>query len=434
MKKATVLFGVFVYILGCNSGIQKVKMDTQNLQQRCVHRLTEIIVYDVFTPPVAGRIYAYSNLAFYEAIRFQLENSPSITGQLKDFDPIPVPEAKKKYDFHLAAVNAFYKVSIQWTFSKDSLRRTQKELLDQFRNALDEETYNNSVAFGDSVGAIIISRSMKDNYRETRGMPRYSVFKEAGKWQQTPPDYADAVEPHWNKIKPLLLDSAAQFKPLPPPAYSLNKNSVYYKELMEVYNTSKDLSGNKDSIAYYWDDNPFVTNHIGHFMYATKKATPGGHWMGIAGLLCDQLKKDAVSTARVYAMASAAMLDGFIICWDEKFRSRTVRPITVIQENIERSWEPFLQTPPFPEYTSGHSVVSAAIATTLTANLGDNISFTDTTEMEFLGLKRSFTSINAAADEAGISRLYGGIHYRAAIDQGKWQGQALGRYYIEKIK
>lgn len=248
------------------------------------------------------------------------------------------------------------------------------------------------------------------------------------------PDYMDAAEPNWDKIKPMLLDSVTQFKPAPPPPYSLDKKSAYYKELMELYNTSKTLTPSQDTIARYWDDNPFVTQHEGHLMYANKKTTPGGHWQGINSILCRQQKINAVTTARAYALMSAAILDAFIACWHEKFASKTVRPITVIQNNFDPEWSSLLQTPPFPEYTSGHSTISAAAATVLTGILGSNIAFHDTTELEYLGLQRSFSSIMQAADEVNISRLYGGIHYRSALENGSKQGKEIGNLYLSKVK
>jgi hypothetical protein len=349
--------------------------------------------------------------------------------QLKGFKPMPVPEKSKQYDFTLAAVTSFFKVAKALTFSKDSLSVTENVLLKEFENALDEDVYKSSVAFGNTIANVILKRAGDDNYKKTRGMPKYSVFKELGKWQQTPPDYMDAVEPNWSQIKPLLLDSCSQCKPPLPPPYDLNKNSKYYKELMEVYTISKQLTASQDTIAHYWDDNPFVTEHKGHLMFATKKTTPGGHWMGIISTLCKQTKAEDIKTAKVYALTSCAIFDGFISCWDEKYRSRMIRPITVIRENIEPEWNSLLQTPPFPEYTGGHSVITAAAAIVLTEQFGENTAFHDTTELKYLGLERSFNSIQQAADEAGISRLYGGIHYRSSIEEGKKQGQQVGKLY-----
>ena len=436
MKKKLLFPVLFISLIvfSCTERKATLSINADELEHQCVHRLTEIIVYDIFTPPVASRIYAYSNLAYYEALHWQDDKSSSITASLKGFDPMPVPEQNKKYNYTLAAVKSFFKVAKALTFSKDSLKKTETTLLNEFKNALDEKQYSNSISFGDSVASVILKRAGSDNYKKTRGMPKYSVFKETGKWQQTPPDYIDAVEPNWKLIRPLLMDSASQCKPAPPPAYDLNKNSQYYKELMEVYTVNKQLSKSQDTIAHYWDDNPFVTEHQGHLMFATKKTTPGGHWMGIISILCKQTNADAVKTAKVYALASSAILDGFISCWEEKYRSRMVRPVTVIRETMESEWKSFLQTPPFPEYTSGHSVITAAASTVLTQLFGNNVAFHDTTELEYLGLERSFSSIQQAADEAAVSRLYGGIHFRSAIEQGKKQGQEIGGLYNSVFK
>jgi PAP2 superfamily len=409
-------------------------IDNKNVQHICVKQLTDVIVHDIYAPPVASRIYAYSNVAFYEAIRFNDSSSISIAAQLKGFSAIALPEKNKKYDFYVAAIKSFFKTSTALVFSKDSMLQAEKIILQPYKNILTEDVYNNSIAFGDSIAAIILKRSSIDNYKQTRGMPKYSVFKEDGKWEQTPPDYADAAEPHWDKIKPMLLDSAAQFAVPAPPKYSLEKNSVYYKELMELYNTSKTLTTSQDSIARYWDDNPFVTQHEGHLMYANKKTTPGGHWQGITSILCKQQKTDTVTTARTYALMSCAVLDAFIACWHEKYKTRMVRPITVIQNKIDADWNAILQTPPFPEYTSGHSSISAAAATILTKTFGNNIAFHDTTEKEYLGLERSFTSIIQAAEEVSISRLYGGIHYISSLKNGFEQGKKIGELYVTTIK
>ena len=296
-------------------------------------------------------------------------------------------------------------------------------------NSVQQSIYQRSINFGDSIAAIVLQRAASDNYKITRGKPRYSVFKETGKWLQTPPDYVDAVEPYWNMIKPLLMDSASQFAPPPPPPYNINKSSTYYTELKEVYDVSKQLTKLQDTIAHYWDDNPFVSEHKGHLTYANKKTTPVGHWIGIIAILNGNDKNNEMQTARSYALTSSAIFDAFISCWDEKFRSKTIRPISVIRETIESEWNSLLQTPAFPEYTSGHSVISASAATVLTNLFGKNKAFKDTTEMQYLGIQRSFPSIEAAADEAGISRLYGGIHFRSAIEKGKAQGKNIGILY-----
>ena len=426
--KKYLLVGI-ICLVGCTQKKVTINIDFDQLQHTCVHRLTDIIVYDIFTPPVASRIYAYCNLAYFEAVRWKDSTSSSITKKMKGFSEMPQPSPSRHYNFSLSAVRAFFNVANKLTFSHDSLKITEEKLLSEFKLSLDEDTYSNSILFGDAVSEVITQRAMYDNYKETRGMPRYSVFREKGKWVQTPPDYADGVEPNWKLIKPLLLDSATQFKPIPPPKFDLNKQSTYYLQLMEVQQVTKSLSKSMDTIAHYWDDNPFVTEYRGHLKFANKKTTPVGHWMGIQSIICLQQKANELLTAKSYALVSASIFDAFISCWDEKYRSQTIRPITVIRENIDPNWTPVLQTPPFPEYTSGHSVVSAAAAVVLEHFFGAQLAFHDTTELEYLGLERTFSSIKSASDEAGMSRLFGGIHFRAAIEEGKKQGEKIGELY-----
>jgi len=431
-RSKNIFFGISVFlsiwlIAGCNQDQQQKRLKGPALQHYLVGKLTDVIIYDIYSPPVASRLYAYTNLAYYEATR-PAYSSASIINQLNGFEQLKeVPEPK---GFHpeLAGIIAFTAVAKKLIFSKDSISSVEKDLLEDYKN-IDKTIAENSINWGNKVASVILDRATKDNYKITRGLPRYSVFEKDGKWQQTPPDYSDATEPHWRKIIPLLMDSAAQFKPVPPPPYSLTKGSQYYNELMELYETSKKLTPAQDTIAKYWDDNPFVTQHQGHLTFANKKTTPVGHWMGIIEILCNSANKDAITTAKSYAIASAAIFDGFISCWDEKFRSITARPVTVIRKNIESEWSPLLQTPPFPEYTSGHSVISGAASTVLIHQFGTGFAFHDTTELKYMGMERSFPSIEAATDEIGISRFYGGIHYMSAIRNGKEQGVKIGALY-----
>ena len=397
------------------------------LQQRCNEELTGVIVYDILSPPVASRIYAYSNLAYYEAIRPAYPALPSLLPLLRGFDTLRVA-APSETNTSMAAALAFLKVAHALSFSKDSIAAAEKRTEALF-HTLPESVQASSRNWADSIAAVILRRAATDRYKKTRGMPRYSVFGEKGKWQQTPPEYADATEPNWRLIEPLLMDSAAAFRPPPPPPYDLRKGSLFHKELMEVYQIRKNLTKEQDTIARFWDDNPFVTEHRGHLTFANKKMTPVGHWMGIIGILCGQANQNEWKGVLAHTLCAAAIFDGFISCWEEKYHSVKVRPVTVIRELIESEWEPLLQTPSFPEYTSGHSVISAAAAVTAEHILGKDLAFTDTTELKYLGLSRTFPSIMAASDEAGISRLYGGIHFNSAVRYGKEQGAGIGKIY-----
>ena len=410
---------------------KKIFFDRNNLQSNCVKNLTEIIVHDIFSPPVSSRIYAYCNLAYYEAIKLSDTSASSLTNQLNGFLKLELISSQK-IDYDVVAVLAFFTTAKALVFSKDSVSQKLESYLSIFKSNLTTETFANSVLLAKNISNNILKRAGEDMYKITRGMPKYSVYNDESKWQQTPPDYFDAIEPNWKLIKPLLLDSAAQFRPVAATTFNTNKKSVFYKEMLDVYEKSKTLSLTEDTIAHFWDDNPFVTNHKGHFTFATKKTTPVGHWMGIVSILSN--KKKAIETAYLYASVSVVIFDSFISCWEEKYESRKIRPVTAIRITIDDTWEPLLQTPPFPEYTSGHSVISSAAAVVIENIVGKNIAYTDSTENEYLGLVRTFASVAEAANEAGISRFYGGIHFLSAITEGKKQGASIGNYYNTKIK
>lgn len=423
------LLAVTAVTIGCHPPKERDLTKLQELQYQCVQHLTDVIVYDIVNPPVASRMYAYSTLAYYEALQPTDPSYASLLPKLHGFAELSLTDTNQRRDYRLSAVIAFMKVAEALVFSKDSIRAAREELVDYFSD-LDQEVYTNSICWGETVANTILGRASKDGYKLTRGMPKFSVLKETGIWQQTPPDYEEAVEPNWRLIQPLLLDSASQFKPVRPPAYNMNASSQYYKEVKEVYDISQHLTEEQKLIARFWDDNPFVSEHKGHLTYANKKMTPVGHWMGITGILSNQSKKTTLDIARVYALTAAAIFDGFISTWEEKYTSKTVRPVTVIREYFASEWNPILQTPPFPEYTSGHSVISAAAASVLAAVFGNNTAFRDTTELPYLGLERSFSSLQAASDEVSMSRVYGGIHYRSAVMNGQKQGQQIGDYFI----
>ena len=242
----------------------------------------------------------------------------------------------------------------------------------------------NTIAFSDSIVAVIMKWSKQDNYAKTRSAEKYTVRDEEGRWIPTPPMYASAVEPHWKEIRTLVLDSCSEFMPPRPPKFDIkNKNSAYYKYLLEVKTTGDSLTEEQKHIANFWDDNPFKLNVSGHVMFATKKFSPPGHWMNIVGIAAKKANADFNTTVAAYTKTSIALFDAFISCWDEKYRSNYVRPETVINKYVDENWRPYIQTPPFPSYTSGHATISAAAAEVMTNWFGDHLSFTDTSSLEF---------------------------------------------------
>jgi hypothetical protein len=434
----TIIFLLVVLMggIGCQPD-QAYKANTQDPEVLtvCMKRLTEIIIYDIFSPPVASRIYAYPAIAAYEVLRQDNPEYITLAGQIRDFEEVPAPDTTKEISYPLAAVHAFIQVADQLVFSRDKIIEFQEEMHNYYRErGVPNDVFKNSLAYGEEVAQHVLAYSSGDNYKQTRTFPRYTVNDDSERWRPTPPDYMDAIEPHWNKIRTFIIDSATQFVPVPPTEFNLDKNSKFYEELMEVYDVGLNLTPEQKAIAEFWDCNPFVTHHQGHVMFATKKITPGGHWIGITGIACRAADADIMRTAEAYAHTSLALFDAFVSCWDEKFRSNLVRPETVINQHIDEEWRPLLQTPPFPEYTSGHSVISTAAAVTLTNLFGEPFPFVDSTEVDYGLPTRSFNSFLEASQEAAISRLYGGIHYRPACFIGVEQGEKVGRFVVAHLK
>lgn len=412
-----------------------LKIDDADILHQSVKALSSVIIEDIFVPPVSSRIYAYATLAAYEALRNGYPDYQSITAQLNGFEPMPTPEPNKQYAFVIASIRAFFTVGKSLIHSPRELEKYENQLYNQLKPQIaQEEIFQNSIAFGNAIAEVFKKRIAKDNYKETRGMERYTPLNGEQHWQPTAPAYMDAVEPFWNKILPFTLEKADQFKPEPPHPFSLDKKSPFYKETIEVYEVGKNLTEEQKIIATFWDNNPFEMKYEGHLEYAVKKISPGGHWIQITSLVAQAIEANLIQTAESYAMVAVALADGFISCWDEKYRSNYVRPQTVIEKHIDDKWAPYIQTPPFPEYTSGHSVISHSAATVLTKLYGENFAFTDSTQAEYGLRPRSFKSFLEASGEASISRLYGGIHFRKALEKGAEQGIKVGNWVMEKVK
>lgn len=420
-------------VLSCSKD-NSLKVDDTDVIHQNQDQLTQVIIYDVFSPPVASRLYVYAALASYEAIRFSSPDASSLTAKLHDFGQMPEPEKNKEYNFTLASSKAFFNVvrNVK-VFSVDSLNKYEESLYGYFKKNLDDSTYQRSVAFGETIARAVLARAKKDGYSLSRGKPKYLGSNEPGKWRPTPPDYLDGVEWCWNTMKPMIMDSASQFKPVMSPVFDSDTGSFFYRSVREVYNINKNLTEEQMEIARYWDDNPLVIMHSGHMMFGNKKITPGGHWMGICAIACRQSGADAVLTARAYALTAVALYEGFISCWDEKYKDSFIRPVTYINDTFDPTWLPYLQTPPFPEFPSGHSTITAAAATVLTSLFGENFAFQDTSDLRYIGMERHFNSFNEAAAEVSISRVYGGIHYRFSVDIGADMGRNLGMFIVEKL-
>ncbi|GGD52948.1 vanadium-dependent haloperoxidase [Muriicola marianensis] len=436
MKK--ILFLMVLVSLSCQREEAPIEISPE-LMHSSVDKVTEIMIHDIFSPPVASRIFTYPNIAAYEIIAQDDDKYRSLAGQVHELTPVPEADPEKQVNKSLAALIAHIDLSRRLIFSEDRMI-SYRDSLYAIWSEENKAEFEASKEYGMQVAEHIAAWMDKDNYKQTRTMPKFTVnTDEPSRWQPTPPAYMAGIEPHWSKIRPFVIDSAEQFKPVPPPPFSMEEGSDFYKEVREVYDISKKMEAEGDGseeveIAKFWDCNPYVSVTRGHLMFATKKITPGAHWIGITKIACRKSNSGFNETVYAYTKTSMAIADAFISCWDEKYRSNLIRPETLINEHIDDNWKPVLQTPPFPEYTSGHSVVSGAASIVLTDIFGEDFSFDDDTELAYGLPVRSFRSFREAADEAAISRMYGGIHYRAAVEVGVKQGRDLGSYIVGKLK
>ena len=437
-KSSLVLLVILFFVSSCKDTSKPIIVTTEDFHT-AVDKVMEVMVHDIFSPPVASRVFVYPNIAAYEIIAQKDTLYHSLKNQIKHLKEIPKADPQKLVNYPLAALIAHINLSKQLIFSEDKIEK-HRDSLYKVWEAKNPREFEDSKEYGLAVATFITSWMGADNYAQTRTMSKFRVnSKEESRWQPTPPSYMDGLEPHWNKMRPFVLDSAAQFKPIPPPEFSMDKSSIFYKELKEVYDISNRISEKGDqseeiAIAQFWDCNPYVTVTRGHLMFAVKKITPGAHWIGITKIASKKSGADFNKTIFAYTKTSIAIADAFISCWDEKYRSNLVRPETLIKTYFDDEWKPILQTPPFPEYTSGHSVASGAASTVLTSIFGNNFYFDDDTELAFGLPIRSFASFEAAADEATISRMYGGIHFRSSVEIGLDQGRNIGKLVTENLK
>tara|TARA_R110002050_G_scaffold204522_2_gene340049 strand:- start:41979 stop:43313 length:1335 start_codon:yes stop_codon:yes gene_type:complete len=424
-------------LANCNKPEKHIEVSPEMFHQS-VDKVVEIMIHDIFSPPVASRIFVYPNIASYEILAQKSSNITTLVGKLNQLEAIPKVDTTQSVNLELSAIIAHMELSKNLIFSEDRIASLQDSLYTVWEKTNKLE-FDNSKSYAYEVVKHIKQYMSKDNYNQTRTMSKFNVdTDDPSRWQPTPPSYMDGIEPHWSKIRTFVLDSAQQFKPEKHPEFSLKKDSQFYKELMEVYNVTQEMNKNGDTseevaIARFWDCNPFVSVTRGHFMFATKKISPGAHWIGITKIAAKKTNANIEETVNAYTKTAIAMADAFISCWDEKYRSNLIRPETIINQTIDPDWLPILQTPPFPEYTSGHSVVSGAASVILTNIFGDDFYFEDDTEIPFGLPVRKFNSFYAASSEAAISRLYGGIHYRAAIDNGLKQGKNIGNYVSKNL-
>ncbi len=400
--------------------------DDPEVLLRWVPAVYDSVRRERYSPPNAARTYAYFGVAAYEAVVGGMPAHRSLGGQLNDLSGLPAAATNRRHDWPAAANAAMGRMAPALfpgrAVSLAQLADLESTFLAERRAAVaDQATVDRSVAHGRAVGDVIAAWIGRDGWAGIQGLP-YTPPVGSGLWESTPPNFGTAIEPYWEQVRTFALTPVTACAPPPPVPFSEDPGSAFHAEAMVTYQAGLALTEEQRQTALFWRDNPDGTTGL-----------PSGHWALIALILVRGLGHDLARAAEVMALHGIAVADAFTSCWTEKYRTNLVRPVTYIKRHIDPAWNSAVNTPQFPEYTSGHSVGSAAAATTLTALLGP-VPFTDDTGTANGFPARAYGSVWAAAQEAAMSRLFGGIHYPMGISAGIDQGVCVAERVLARVR
>ena len=378
-----------------------------------------------FTPPVAARAFGYAGVALYESVVPGIPTHQSLGTKLNGLPQMPIPILGQNYYWPACANAAMAHIARNLYANMpnaqlEGVNQLEKQMLETFSSFADLETLNRSKVFGLAVGEAIFAWSIIDGGHEgfNKNFPaNYTAPTGPGKWVPTAPSFQRALQPYWGLNREFVSGIINRSQTLAPLTYSTSKTSPFYSQALEVYTVTSTLNKDQEIIAHFWSDDPGIGG------------TPPGHSINIATQILTKENASLALAAETYCKVSIAVADAFISCWKSKYEFNLLRPITYIREVIDPTWTPILTTPPFPEYSSGHSVQSSATAQVLSDLFGYRYSFIDRThEMrnDIIGTPRTYASFYDYAEEAAISRLYGGIHFRDGIHFGLKQGRIIG--------
>ncbi len=392
-----------------------------------------------FSPPVAARALGYLGLALYESVAPGITTQRSLAGQLNELDSLPWAQPDEALHWPTVANAAMAAMTRMMFPTASAENKTRIDLLErnlplkypqEFDAAtVTAEVTQRSQSFGKLMAMALMTWARTDGGHEAwgplrRSQSNYVPPSGAGQWSATPPAFAPALLPWWGENRPFVLSAkaaATDVCPAPaPPPYSEANGSPFHKEAEEVWRIANAATQAQRQFALYWADDP------------GKTPTPAGHWVHIAGDVLKARKATLADAADTYARLTLAMSDAFIAAWRSKYQINLLRPVTYVQLFIDSNWTPpLMNTPPFPEYPSGHSVQSAAAAAVLSKQFGAQTAFTDNTHNDRGWGPRTFASFSAAAEEASLSRLYAGIHFRSAVINGQAQGRCVADRVLE---
>ncbi len=400
----------FDAVLGCF-----VDQDTRNLVVAWNQVLLNAIKEDKTAPPLAARNLAILHTSIFDAVN----------AIAQDYTPYYVSTATPLLTSPEAAISAAaHQVLITlYPSQADIFNQVFAESLAKIPNGKSEQ---DGIILGQFVANQILAWRSQDQADQ---LVIYQSSNLPGNWQPTPPGFQPALLPQWANVEPFTMTQGSQFRPDGPP--DLN-SAEYALELNQVQ-----ALGGKDSllrtpeqleIALFWAD--------GAGTY-----TPPGHWNEISQDIAMRRGSNLLEDARLFALLNLALADAAIVAWDAKYEYNLWRPVTAIRQAdndgndqtiADQRWESAIATPPFPEYISGHSTFSGAADVILTSIFGENVNFT-TSSVGLSGISRSFNRFSQAAEEAGMSRIYGGIHFLSGNQDGLTAGRNLGNYILDNF-
>ncbi len=376
------------------------------------------------SPTQAARCYNYLALAMYEACVAGMPRHRSVGGQLTGLGSLPAPRGDVDWPTALAAAALTVSEAV-YAGASAANRATLAALHDgqvaQRRSSgVSRGAIASALRHGQAVGGAVAAWAAGDGHAAVTGRP-YTPPVGESLWEPTHPNYRPAVEPYWSEIRPMVLRSGDEVRPVDHLPFSTAPGSAFWNQANTVYETSKTLTDEQRAIARFWTDNPLLSG------------LPSGHWMLAVAQVARARGLGLADTLEAYARLGVTLHDAFLNCWTWKYRLNLLRPSTYVRRYIDPDWATFVNSPQFPEYTSGHSVASRAASTVLTDLLG-TFAYVDDSHRDRGLPARSFTSFHHAADEAAQSRLYGGIHFPMGIENGKAQGDQVGALVLARLR
>jgi len=379
-----------------------------------------------YSPPVASRAFAYLGVIAYEATASGRNDLVTLAGQLNGLAALPKSEPGQSYD-EAAVLDAALSAATEHFFDNTgptgqrAMKALDIKLSPAVAGSLPGDVADRSAAYGRALADKVSTWADADNTGPivNMGFPlTYALNPASGHWRPTSTiaQQQAPLLPDWGRARPFAMPTGATCDLAPPLTFSTDKDSAFYREALEVHETGVHLEDEQKAIARFWSDDAMLST------------TPPGHWIQIAFQIFEKQGTPIDREVDLLARLSVVMADAFISCWTTKYEFDLIRPVTYIRANIDPAFTPILITPPFPEYPSGHSTQSAAAAEVMTQFFGDNFAFEDASHVRDGLPPRKFASFRAAAEEAGISRLYGGIHFRTAIERGLDQGHCVAAY------